>query len=98
VEVRDVALVIMLKLTDQQPADYGYVNAQPASLQLQTLYRENDGQRDEAIAKWRAWRSSNSLQGKTGRKNSSPKEAEIKTRPTGAGRERLHPMPLGEPH
>ena len=27
------------------------------SFQLQTLYRENDQQRAEAIAKWRQWRA-----------------------------------------
>lgn len=62
VQVRDVALVVMLHLTEQRPADYGYVNARPQpprTFQLQTLYRDNDGQRAEAIAKWRAWRAEN---------------------------------------
>jgi hypothetical protein len=62
VQVRDVALVVMLQLTGQQPADYGYVNArlQPQKLfQLPTLGRENDQQRTEAIAKWRQWRAEN---------------------------------------
>src|SRR5207248_2067614 len=27
VQVRDVGLVVLLQLTDQRPADYGYVNA-----------------------------------------------------------------------
>jgi hypothetical protein len=59
VQVRDAALVVMLQLTDQRPADYGYVNArsQARSLQLQSLFRENDAQRAEAIEKWRAWRA-----------------------------------------
>jgi hypothetical protein len=62
VQVRDVALVVMLQLTGQKPADYGYVNArsQPQrSFQLQSLYRDNDQQRNEAIAKWRQWRAAN---------------------------------------
>jgi HEAT repeat protein len=59
VQVRDVALVVMLQLTDQRPADYGYVNArsQGRNLQIQSLFRENDAQRAEAIAKWKAWRA-----------------------------------------
>ncbi len=60
VQIRDVALVVMLQLTEQRPADYGYVNArvqQPKMFQLQTLYRDNDQQRTDAIAKWREWRA-----------------------------------------
>jgi hypothetical protein len=62
VQVRDVALVMMIHLTDQRPADYGYLSARPQpqskAYSLQTLFRENNQQRDEAIAKWRKWRSS----------------------------------------
>jgi len=60
VQVRDVALVVMLSLTEQALADYGYANAKmatPRTFHLPSLYRENDKQRDEAIAKWRAWRA-----------------------------------------
>ena len=59
VQVRDVALVVMLHLTGQRPADYGYVHArlQPQRIfQLQTLHRENDEQRAAAVAKWQTWR------------------------------------------
>ncbi len=60
VQIRDVALVVLLQLTGQRPADYGYIDArQQAPLktfQLQSLYRANDQQRAEAIAKWREWR------------------------------------------
>lgn len=59
VQVRDVALCVILKLTDQQPADYGYTNARPAqpgTFQIQTMYRDTDAQRGESIAKWRKWR------------------------------------------
>ncbi|HEX3602172.1 MAG TPA: hypothetical protein VHU84_18610 [Lacipirellulaceae bacterium] len=58
VQVRDVALCVMLNLTDQAPADYGYINARlegPHAFQLQTLFRDNDAQRNEAVAKWRTW-------------------------------------------
>jgi hypothetical protein len=61
VQVRDAALVVMLHLTGQRPMDYGYLHArlQPQRLfQLQTLFRDNDAQRTEAVAKWRAWRVS----------------------------------------
>jgi hypothetical protein len=60
VQVRDAALVVMLHLTGQRPADYGYVHArlQPQRMfQLQTLHRENDEQRAAAVAKWRTWRA-----------------------------------------
>jgi hypothetical protein len=60
VQVRDVALVVMVHLTGQRPADYGYVHArlQPQRMfQLQTLHRENDEQRAAAVAKWRTWRA-----------------------------------------
>ncbi len=60
VQIRDVALVVMITLTDQRAADYGYVHARVQSqrmYQLDTLYFENDAQRSGAIAKWRAWRS-----------------------------------------
>jgi hypothetical protein len=60
VQVRDVALVAMLQLTGQRPADYGYVNArqQSKAYELVSLFRENNQQRAEAIAKWRQWRAS----------------------------------------
>jgi hypothetical protein len=61
VQVRDAALVAMLQLTGQRPPDYGYLNArlqQPMKMYLlQSLFRENDEQRVEAIAKWRQWRA-----------------------------------------
>jgi hypothetical protein len=59
VQIRDVALVVMLHLTSQRPADYGYVHArmQPEQMfQLQTLSIENDEQRVRALDKWRVWR------------------------------------------
>jgi hypothetical protein len=58
VQVRDVALVVMLQLTQQNAADYGYLNArlQPTrTFQMQTLFRDSDEERAKAIAKWRQW-------------------------------------------
>jgi hypothetical protein len=60
VQIRDVALVVLLTLTDQRPADYGYVNARMQAqqmYQLQTLHLANDNERAAAAAKWRAWRA-----------------------------------------
>jgi hypothetical protein len=60
VQLRDVALVVALHLTDQRPADYGYLHArlQPQRVfQLDSLHCENDEQRFKAVKKWRAWRA-----------------------------------------
>ncbi len=62
VQVRDAALVALLQITAQRPADYGYVGAReqpPKTYVIQTLFRDNDQQRTEAIAKWRQWRAVN---------------------------------------
>jgi hypothetical protein len=61
VQIRDVALVVLTTLTDQRPADYGYVHARMQAQQmyhLQTLHVASDEQRASAAAKWRAWRAS----------------------------------------
>jgi hypothetical protein len=63
VQIRDVALVVMLHLSGQRPADYGYVHAriQPQQMfQLQTYAVENEEQRAAAIDKWHAWREEQS--------------------------------------
>jgi hypothetical protein len=60
VQLRDVALVVLLHLTGQQPAEYGYVHArlQPEQMfQLQTLSVQSDEQRAAALQKWRQWRN-----------------------------------------
>jgi hypothetical protein len=60
VQIRDVALVVVLHLSGQQPSDYGYVNArvQPQQMfQLQTLSIGSDQQRNEALARWREWQA-----------------------------------------
>jgi hypothetical protein len=80
VQVRDVALVVMLNLTDQPPTDYGYTAARltsPRMFQLQTLYRETDQQRAESIAKWREWRAAHKDELKGG-KDPAPTEATTK--------------------
>jgi hypothetical protein len=60
VQIRDVALVVMLHLTGQRPADYGYVHAQLQSqqvFQLETLSVANEQQREKALSQWRSWRA-----------------------------------------
>ena len=60
VQVRDVALIVMLHLTGQKPTNYGYLHARQQPLQafqIQTLQAANDQVRTEAIAKWKAWRA-----------------------------------------
>jgi hypothetical protein len=59
VQIRDVALVVLLQLTNQKPADYGYPNAQVRAEQAMNpalLFPRTAAQRTTAIAKWRAWR------------------------------------------
>jgi hypothetical protein len=59
IQIRDVALVAMLHLTDQDPAEYGYRHARRQSQQLLdpgSLFTESDDQRTAAIAKWREWK------------------------------------------
>jgi hypothetical protein len=59
VQMRDAALVALLQLTNQRPADYGYIGAQlqPLKLyQLRTLFQLDEQRRAEAIGKWRQWR------------------------------------------
>jgi hypothetical protein len=62
VQIRDVALAVMLLLTDQQPARYGYASARlvmPQRIyQLPSLGRTSDEERAQSIAQWRAWRAS----------------------------------------
>jgi hypothetical protein len=60
VQMRDAALVALLQITNQQPADYGYIGAQlqPFKLyQLRTLFQLDEQRRADAIGKWRQWRS-----------------------------------------
>jgi hypothetical protein len=61
VQVRDVALCVMLKLTNQKPSDYGYLHARlpPQQLfEIRSLHAANDQVRTAAAAKWKAWRES----------------------------------------
>ena len=61
VQVRDAALIALLQLTNQRPADYGYLHARMMSpakaYQLDSLMCEGDPQRAEPIAKWQRWKA-----------------------------------------
>jgi len=60
VQVRDVALVVLLHFTDQSPADYGYIASQQIqarSFTISPFGADGDKRRAQAIAKWRAWRA-----------------------------------------
>ncbi len=59
VQIRDLALVAMLQLTDQDPADYGYRHARRQSQQRLdpgSVFPESDDERATAVAKWREWK------------------------------------------
>jgi hypothetical protein len=61
IQVRDVALCVMLQLTNQKPADYGYLHARlpPQRIfDIRTLHVANDQVRAEAAAKWKTWSDS----------------------------------------
>ncbi|HEY3394375.1 MAG TPA: hypothetical protein VGK58_16800 [Lacipirellulaceae bacterium] len=60
VQIRDVAMVVLATLTEQQPADYGYLHARMQAqkmYQLQTLHVASDELREQAALKWRQWRA-----------------------------------------
>ena len=59
VQIRDVALATMLRLTGQEPVAYGYLHARPHPQSVfdpASLGMESDEKRDAAAEKWRAWR------------------------------------------
>lgn len=61
VQVRDVALCVMLHLTGQKPVDYGYLHARLPAQQvfdIRSLHAANDQVRSAAAIKWRTWRES----------------------------------------
>ncbi len=58
IEVRDVVLVMLLRMLDQEPKDFGFALLEPYS---ETFYRiwtfgfVEDGQRAAAFTKWETW-------------------------------------------
>jgi hypothetical protein len=63
-QVRDVALAVLLHLTEQEPLTYGYLHAQanPQTVfNVQSLTLENDERRAAAAERWRAWRVDHKL-------------------------------------
>jgi hypothetical protein len=60
VQIRDVALAAMLRLTGQEPVAYGFLHARPHPQMLfdvTSLYLENDERRTQALEQWRVWRA-----------------------------------------
>ena len=59
IQIRDVALIAMLHLTDQSPIDYGFTDIRRTGArhdELTILGLPNDESRASAAAKWRAWK------------------------------------------
>jgi hypothetical protein len=57
-EIRDVALVMLLKLTDQEPKDFGFNLLEPSTLTVYQIYSfgfADNADREAALAKWNAW-------------------------------------------
>ena len=64
IQLRDVALAVLLHLTEQEPLTYGYLHVQSNPLtvfEVATLGMENDEQREAAAERWRAWRAQHKL-------------------------------------
>ncbi len=64
VQVRDVALAMLLHLTGQEPLTYGFLHARPhpqTVFDYTSLYMKNDEQRAAAAERWRAWRAQHKL-------------------------------------
>ena len=65
-QVRDVALLVLLHLTGQKPAEYGYQQAGPPRQQpfpLQFMIAPTDDVRASAAAKWKEWREADEGRG-----------------------------------
>lgn len=59
-QIRDVALAVLLHLTDQDLREYGFPSAQPFGqnvFQSSTLTFANPAAREAALKKWAAWRA-----------------------------------------
>ena len=66
VQMRDVALAVMLHLTEQELSDYGYGSVKMRDGQLfepSSLLFLNDEDRSAALAKWEKWSSERHLDG-----------------------------------
>jgi len=78
VQVRDVAMCVMLHLTGQKPVDYGYLHARLPAQQvfdIRSLHAANDQVRSAAAIKWRIWRESDE-----GRKAFKSQESRVEDR------------------
>ena len=60
VQIRDVALASLLRLTGQEPVAYGFLHARPHPQMLfdvTSLSIDSDERRAQALEQWRAWRA-----------------------------------------
>jgi len=60
VQMRDVALAALLRLTGQEPVAYGFLHTRPHPQMLfdvTSLAMENDERRAAALEQWRAWKA-----------------------------------------
>ena len=63
VQIRDVALAVLLHITGQSARDYGAVAVQPSPqsyFQVPTLAFANGEARDAALKRWQEWRAEHS--------------------------------------
>jgi hypothetical protein len=89
VQVRDVAMCVMLQLTGQKPVEYGYLHARlPAQhvFDLRTLHAANDQVRAAAAARWKAWRES-----ADGREALKGRESKVESRELDASEKKAVP-------
>ena len=57
-EIRDVALVMLIRMTGQEPKDYGFNLLQPTPMTVYQIYSfgfPEQADREAALAKWNAW-------------------------------------------
>lgn len=64
VQLRDMALYVLLSRTGQDPQEYGFLELNPNTEYLylsQSVAFDGDETRERALAKWHAWRQQNQL-------------------------------------
>jgi hypothetical protein len=73
VEMRDVALNVLLRMTRQSATEYGYPHAAPPNAQdingVMMMFPRTAAERESAIAKWRQWRTTAAAKKQAGEKS-----------------------------
>jgi hypothetical protein len=65
IQVRDVALAVLLHLTGQEPLTYGFLHARSQEqtvFDISSLSMKDDQQRAEAAERWHTWRAQHKLE------------------------------------